>query len=72
MDWLVTIKRGAPAAEIERELLRSGCAAIEAPPIPSGDDEQVVAVTGPKDLPARLQGAPGIVGVHPNSALTLY
>ena len=72
MDWLITFKKSISADELERILAQSGCTAEESPPIPLGEDEQVISVTGPPDLPRRLQPEEGILKVSPNSPLTLY
>ena len=72
MDWLVSIRKSASPEQVRDLLARAGCVAEDAPPIPLGDDEQVVSVSGPPDLPARLENDERVVKVSPNSGLTLY
>jgi hypothetical protein len=72
MEWLVTFKKHVAADDIHRVLAGSGAEAEDAPPIPLGDDEQVVSARGPADLPRRLEADARVVSVHPNSEMTLY
>jgi hypothetical protein len=72
MDWLVTFRKHVAKDDIQRVLAGYGAEAEDAPPIPLGDDEQVVSARGPADLPRRLEADERVVSVHPNSGLTLY
>jgi hypothetical protein len=71
MDWLITFKRTRTSEDIGDVLARFGVSVPDAP-IPLGEDEWVVAVAGPRDLPTRLQSEPSILKVSPNSTQTLY
>jgi hypothetical protein len=70
MQWLVTFPINVTLEMAEEALTRLGC---DTPPIPSftplGDDEQVIAVDGPKDLPEKAKGHPIIIKVYPNSRM---
>lgn len=71
MKWLVTTKATVSKAEVEKRLKQWGCEVEEAP-IPLDADEMVFAVSGPGDLPDRIEGDDAILKVSPNSELTLY
>jgi hypothetical protein len=72
MEWLITFRKSVSPEEMARILDDSGCSAELDPPIPLGEDEQVVSVSGPADLPRRLKAEEAVLGVNPNSTLTLY
>ncbi len=73
MDWLLTVKKQVPPDEIDALLASWGCERdAEIPPVPLGDDEQVIAVTGPRDLPQMAAHEVRVRKVSPNSPLTLY
>lgn len=72
MDWLVTFTKDIPPEEMKRILAQGGCTEDLSPPIPLGENEQVVSTTGPADLPTRLRDERGVLKVSPNSSLTLY
>jgi hypothetical protein len=72
MEWLVSFKRTLSPAEVQSILDRSGSMAGNSPPVPLGEDEQVVSVSGPPDLPRRLGGDDRVLKISPNSTMTLY
>nr|ASV46956.1 selenophosphate-dependent tRNA 2-selenouridine synthase [uncultured bacterium] len=73
MNWLITAGGECSFEALEALVAGAGGALDPSrPAVPMGEGEVVVAATGPRDLPARLRGAPGVRGVHPNSELTLY
>lgn len=69
--WLVTLKKEVGLNQLDKVLKKHNCERSDSMPIPLGDDEQVVAVSGPPDLPQKLQENPGIINVYPNSDFTL-
>jgi hypothetical protein len=71
--WLITLAPSADRQEIEAQLSAvGGWADPNRAPITFDTGEVVIEVAGPGDLPARFQGQPGVVGIHPSSDLTLY
>lgn len=72
MEWLVTAKSDTRLEELEARLARWGGKLAGRPPVPLGDDEQVIEVTGPADLPSKAQADDCIIKVSPNSPMTLY
>jgi hypothetical protein len=73
MRWLVTTGSGMSIEALRQFLSPLGAEpAADAEPVPLGDDEQVVAVEGPRDLPARAAATPEIHAVHPDSEMQLY
>jgi hypothetical protein len=72
MEWLVTTKARKGLSELESKLAQWGCELTGTPPIPLGDDEQVIEVSGPRDLPEKARQDPDIIKVSPNSPITLY
>ena len=73
MDWLIAVKKDSSGEELDTLLRDWGCERDEeTPPTPMDGDEDVIAVSGPRDLAARAKGDPRIRGVYPNSELTLY
>ncbi len=72
MEWLITTKANANLEELEAKLAEWGSRRTGLPPIPLGDDEQVIEVSGPADLPRKAQDEDLIVKVSPSSPMTLY
>lgn len=72
MEWLITAKANANLEELEAKFAEWGCERTGLPPIPLDDDEQVIEVSGPADLPRKVQGEDPIIKVSPNSPMTLY
>jgi hypothetical protein len=73
LNWLLTVKADLPAERLRAVLQKLGAEiAPDAPAVPLDANEQTVAVEGPKDLPARAEAVPEIIGVYPSSELTLY
>jgi hypothetical protein len=73
MNWLVTVEKGKKQGEIDALLRSWGCERdAENPPIPIGEDEEVISVTGPCDLPQKAKGERRVRKVSPNSTMTLY
>ncbi len=73
MRWLITIQKPADPDELEKAL--HACNAEldgDNPPVPLGNSELVVQVTGPADLPDKLKSVPCVVEVYPNSEMQLY
>ena len=73
MRWLVSVKQDEDQA-IVRSLIESAggtCDEGESP-TPLGDDELVLHVSGPSELPQKLQDKALIRGVYPSSDLELY
>lgn len=72
MEWLVTTKRDTNLEELESKLAGWGYERTGLPPVPLGDDEQVIEVSGLADLPSKAQDEGSIVKVSPSSPMTLY
>jgi hypothetical protein len=72
MEWLITLQRDVDVDEIDAMLSQWGSERNDSPPIPLGDSEQAIEVSGPRDLPQKAQADPRVVKVSPNSTLTLY
>ena len=73
MDWLITTKADIDIERLLAKLSGYGCKIPDdLAPTPLGSDEQVIEVVGPKDLPQKVAGDETILGVFPNSDLTLY
>jgi hypothetical protein len=70
-EWLITTNRDTDLRELESRCREWGCEVIGSP-IPLGDNEQVVGVYGPMDLPERLQSTYPGLKVHPSSPITLH
>jgi hypothetical protein len=71
MEWLITTKANANLEDLEAKCAEWGCERTALPPIPLGEDEQVIEVTGPADLPRKVQGGDPIIKVSPSSPMTL-
>ena len=73
MKWLITTPAGIDVQELLARLVAFGCTTDQGgTPIPLDQGEQVIEVEGPRDLPERAAGEPGILKLSPNSELTLY
>jgi hypothetical protein len=72
MEWLITTKANANLKELEARLAEWGCERTGLRPIPLDDDEQVIEVSGPADLPRKVQGEDPIIKISPSSPMTLY
>lgn len=73
MDWLITVKADADLEQLRIKLTAYGCEiARNLAPIPLEDNEQVIEIVGPSDLPQKVAGDDSILGVFPNSELTLF
>lgn len=71
--WLLTVSVDVEVASLAREL-ESLDVALDDDPVPLEPDELAIGCTGPSDLPRRLRTRPhpAILGVYPDSTLTLY
>jgi hypothetical protein len=69
--WLVTLKKDAKLEKLDKALEQLNCERNDEEAIPLGDDEQVVAVSGPADLPQKLESNSDVIAVYPNSDFTL-
>ena len=72
MEWLITTKARVDLQQLESKLLDWGCEPVASPPVPLDGDEQVLEVTGPRDLPAKARGETLILKLSPSSPMTLY
>ena len=73
MKWLVTIPAGLDIKRVRAKLSALGCSADDdQEPIPLDNNEQVIEVEGPRDLPKRAAREHEILKVSPSSDLTLY
>lgn len=72
MDWLITTRRDFSLEQLDDLLARLNCERVSDDPIPLGTNEQVVEVTGPKDLPDRLKGDARVLKVSPNSVMDYF
>ncbi|MEM7226348.1 MAG: hypothetical protein AAF495_25460 [Pseudomonadota bacterium] len=73
MKWLITTQKCDLSEGLADLLAAEGCRLDrDEPPIPLGEDEQVIEVEGPVDLPDRLAHNALILKVSPSSDLTLY
>ena len=72
MEWLITTKANANLEELEAKFAKWGCERTGLPPIPLGDDEQVIEVSGPANLPKKVHDQGSVVKVSPSSPMELY
>jgi hypothetical protein len=71
--WLITLPKNANLEKITQRLASLGTRLVEEePPIPLGEDEQVVSVVGPADLGERLAGDEAVLAIYPDSEYELY
>ena len=73
MQWLLTVPADVDLDELARRLIPLDAELSSEPPVPMGNDEQVLGATGPRDLPDRVReaGLP-VSKVSPDSGMTLY
>lgn len=73
MHWLVTVARDVDRTALADELNALDAAVRFDDAVPVGDDEQILFVDGPADLPVRVRqaGLP-VHSVHPDSDQTAY
>ncbi len=71
MEWLITTKADADLEALKARCAEWGCE-LTGSPIPLGDGEQVIEVSGPADLPEKAQDEALVLKVSPNSPMTLY
>lgn len=73
MRWLITTSVDANLKEMEKRLADLGFQCeLENPPVPLGEDEQVIGVVGPADANQKLAGDEAIIGIYPDSEYELY
>ncbi len=72
MEWLITTKADANLEELEAKLAEWGCERTGLPPIPLSDDEQVIEISGPANLPWRVREGDPVIKVSPSSPMKLY
>jgi hypothetical protein len=74
MEGDITTKANANLEELEAKFAEWGCERIGVPPILfEADDEQVIIVSCPEDLPRKVHDKdPIIIKVSPNSPQTKY
>ncbi|MDJ0712842.1 MAG: hypothetical protein QNJ54_01310 [Prochloraceae cyanobacterium] len=73
MRWLITTKANVDLKQLTAKLSTFGCELVnDLPPIPMGDDEQVVEVEASQDLSEMLKTDEEILQLHPSSEMTLY
>ncbi|MBD3886752.1 hypothetical protein IFO70_34435 [Phormidium tenue FACHB-886] len=71
MQWLITLKKEVSPNQLDSLLAQCGSERSGTPPIPL-NDEQVIEVSGPQDLPQKLASDERVLKVSPNSSFTLY
>lgn len=69
--WLITTKTCVDPAQLNSKLSALGCQQTS-PPIPLDDNEQVIEVEGPNDLPAKAESEVEILKINPSSDMELY
>ncbi len=73
MRWLITTKINNDHQKLMAKLSKFNCYPIdEQPPIPLGDDEQVIEVEGSPNLSQILDTNDEIIEINPSSEMTLY
>jgi hypothetical protein len=73
MKWLVTTKTNIDLDKLNLKLSSLGCEQKDnQTPIPLDNDEQVITVEGPSDLPDRAKDEAGILKINPSSEMELY
>ena len=73
MRWLITTTLDASLKAIEKRLTALDTQLDhDIPPVPLGEDEQVIAVVGPSDLSQRIANDESILGIYPDSEYELY
>lgn len=71
--WLLTVSVDVEVPALARELAPLDIA-LDDDAVPLEPDELAIGCTGPSDLPQRLRAHPhpAILGIYPDSSLTLY
>ena len=72
MEWLLTVKSDVSLDQIDALLAGTGYTRTDTPPIPLGDDEQVIEVSGPRGLSDIVESEDWVLRVSPNSTMTYY
>ncbi|RMH22950.1 MAG: hypothetical protein D6696_02140 [Acidobacteria bacterium] len=73
MRWLLTLRRDVDRQDLDARLADWGCRpSDDAEPIPLGEDEQVLAVEGPDDLPDRTRDEELVREVFPDSEMSYF
>ncbi len=71
-NWLITVSIESEPESIEEALNELGAEMSGADPVPMGDDELAITITGPADLPSKVAPGSVIKAVYPSSDLTLF
>lgn len=69
-QWLLTVKSDVEWEKLESELKEIGGQRTGPEAVPLDENEMVVAVEGPDDLPEKLQGNENVLSIATNSELT--
>lgn len=73
MRWLITTKINIDHQQLIAKLSHFNCYPVDdRPPIPLGNDEQVIEVEGSHNLSQILETNEEIIEVNPCSEMTLY
>jgi hypothetical protein len=72
MKWLITTKSSVKPEQLARKLSSLGYELEDEPPIPLGENEQVLKASGPRDLARKVKQDDMILAVHPDSGMELY
>jgi hypothetical protein len=73
MKWLVTFKDLTGRDKILEQLRSLGCEVLTADrTMPLGDDEEVLSVEGPANLPELAEPFKNTMKMYPNSKMTGY
>ena len=73
MRWLVTVQKSADLNRLIEDIRsRGGEPNQDEAPIPLGDAELVIQVSGPLELAEKLKSLPDIVDVYPDSEMEWY
>lgn len=72
MQWLITTRANANLEELESRFAEWGCERTGSPPIPLSEEEQVIEVSGPTNLPEKVRSEGLNLKVSPSSPMTLY
>jgi hypothetical protein len=72
MYWLITFDKELDAKQLDELLLKWEAERTDMPSIPLDDDEIVIEVSGPKDLPRKIASEKGVLKVSPSSSYTFY
>lgn len=73
MKWLVTFKKLVGREKIVAQLQSVRCEILTVDrPVPLGDDEEVLSVEGPANLPELTEPFKSTMKLYPNSKMTKY